>query len=345
MLENRIGTEHYAFDWDRRVGTIQAYARQNRINPDQFKGVYPAEEIRRDQEVVKGLNDHFEAPLENLGSEDRERIKRIKETSSAVETIVADGSESYDWMGENATAVVTSTYDDWVNGIDGVVEFSQNNRDEEPQRIALAIDASMNPDFGSVHKKVTRNIQKMTGDDKPPRVKYFESQITGKKGPLEMIVPVVVGVEGAHARELIVLFSDILFLRKKPNKTAKDSEQLKILNKKMETHPAQIIFLEEIKEQLQTYLELSGQLNNAKFLGYQKQIRALLNIIEEILTAKTNIKNEWEDDQVMTAISDILHDIKINPQLHLSSKVRPDNTPPKAAGRGKRKLVVIQRPA
>jgi len=172
--------------------------------------------------------------------------------------------------------------------------------------VVLAIDASMRPDFFSLKRKMDRNISKITGN-KSTEIKYFESQIDETKGTLDMIVPVVVGIEGANADALIKDISQLINLKKITEKN--EDIKLKIKNKlkEIENHPSQIVFLQEIICQLEKYQQLFEEKDDEKSINYKKQIGNILGIIKKVLETKKDINiGELEEDEVFTMIKSMV---------------------------------------
>jgi hypothetical protein len=231
-----------------------------RLKEDDFEDVFDSEEIQRDRQTVANIKEGFRKQLEHFAPDEIKRAERGKMISEALEVVIHTQAESSNWFGENALTTRTTEYDDLVNGVDIVVEFDIGS-ELEPQIIALAIDASMLPKFSSVKKKIDNNIKKVVDNTKPMKVKYFESQIDGQKKKLNMIVPAVIGLEGNNANELILLLKQLLAIKE----TIKQGQESKSLTsrkgevqKQLEKHPAQIIFLKELIVQLEMYLKLFG---------------------------------------------------------------------------------------
>jgi hypothetical protein len=241
---------------DEAVNSILENRFESGLKPEDFQDIYSLADISADQVKVSDIKKHQEAKLENLSDFERKQAEIGKEKSRALEAIVADQVELNNWFGENVILVPTLEYDDLINGTDAVAEFNLGEG-ETPERIALAIDVTMRPDFpSSVSKlegKIDRNIAKVTGQDEhqkyipPVEVKYFQSEVEDFKGRLEAIVPVVIGVEGKNADGLIVDFAKFLSLKSLANKTPEITGQIKAQRAVLERHPAQKVFLEEIK--------------------------------------------------------------------------------------------------
>lgn len=266
-----------------------------KIELEEFQGVYSEEEIQRDRIEVENKKAQFEESLQGVSVEGKERIKRSKERSEALEVVIGDQAELNNWFGENAMVSRTTEYDDIKNGVDAVLEYDVEGR--EDKRLALGIDASMRTDIESVRKKIDRNIVKLLDKERPAQVKYFKSQVSDYKGVITGIVPIVIGMEGKNSDSLFALFSQTRRLER----SKKNQELLDQKRKDLEFHPAQRIFLEQISIQLTMYKTLlEGKVEYKEVLD---QVNEMQSIIEEVRQGKEEISlDDFEDDAVSNAI-------------------------------------------
>lgn len=229
---------------------------------------------------------------------------------------MGDQIELNDWLGPNANLVRTTEYDDIVNGIDAVVEFDTNS--DKPERMALAVDASMSPDFHVIAEKIRKNANRVLGIEDHAKVKYFESQITNRKESLNDMVPVVIGVDADNLAELLGKFSSLIKLQNIRGKSDLERSLIRKTKEELANHPAQKIFLEEIRLQLEWYLKLIKSSERVINPLQPAEIEKLLSLVLEILKIKDKvIIGELESDGVYAAIR--------NGTLgHPSSRVRTD---------------------
>jgi len=311
---------------DEAVNLILENRFESGLKPEDFQDIYSPADISADQVKVSDIKKRQEAKLENLSDFEREQAEIGKEKSRALEVIVADQVELNNWFGENVILVPTLEYDDLINGTDAVAEFDAGE-EKAPKRIALAIDVTMRPDFPSsaskLEGKMDRNIAKVTGQDEhkrfvpPVEIKYFQSEIEDFKGRLETIVPVVIGVEGKNADGLIVDFAKFLELKSKANRTPEIKDQIRAKRADLENHPAQRVFLEEMKRQLEMYLIiLKKQKLDEAHAVYKEKIRQVHKIIMDILASKQDVTlDRWESDGVFAQISEIAQKKRKNENL------------------------------
>ena len=288
------------------VELVLMSASYERPDEKDFTELYSQSIIDRDLDVVRILENKFHENIEHLTPAEMKRVEEGKKRSEALEVIMVEGGELYDWFGDRAFLSRTSKYDDY-NGIDGVLEIVHEETasgEQDPHHIALAIDASMRPDFSSIERKIRRNVERVTGAKKP-RVKYFQSAVNGSKKRLDMVLPVVVGVEGKHAEELTDLFGEIIRLRAVKEKSEQSNKLLKEKLNSIANHPAQMIFLEEIVDQLDGYAALFAGHADRDSVIYAEKARELSAIIGGIIEAKMDIDpGNYLDDGVFLAIEE-----------------------------------------
>ncbi|MGB3072977.1 MAG: hypothetical protein WBP40_04345 [Candidatus Moraniibacteriota bacterium] len=236
------------------------------IQPDAFVPPYDARQVAEDKETVKRLESKF-------GSEDLVH----KKYADVLEAIIYEHIEQSDWFGPTAQTIKTSKYDDYVNGIDLVTEFS--NDDQSLTHLGLGIDVT----FGTtaMHKKFQR-IREEISTGKLATVKYFESERSPHKGIYRDMPRVVIGAEREHITELAARWMD-------PK-----------MNRELATHPVQAMLLDEIEAQLSGFRQYARTMNQARLIPiFDRQ----LAIIKKIRVEKSRtVKNPWPDDRVFGAI-------------------------------------------
>jgi len=210
-----------------------------------------------------------------------------------------------DWFGSEAMAILLSEYDDILGGVDMVVEFDK----EEPERMALAVDASTSSNFEVIEEKIRKNLEKLKKNKALQEVKYFESQIRDDKGnyykgELKDLIPVVVGADKENVDNLFESFSELKYLEKENNERSK--ERRGEIRRELAKNPIQETFLQEIKLQLETYKEVL-QNENIKVVNY---CDSLLKIIDEIIEEKEVLLIGEKSDQVFNNIREVCDIIK-----------------------------------
>lgn len=302
-------------DW--LVDFILENAVGEKLKEEDFEDCFSKEEIDRDKAVVEAIKTRLEEKADHLEPEVREEQKRIKKRSEALEVLIDDQVELNEWFGPNAFLVRLAEYDDYINGADVVVEFDMG--EDRAERFAIAIDVSFGTQGDTLERKIKRNLRKVSGikdwDGKnvsPAEVKYFYSEIDNHKGKLEMVVPVVVGMDKRHCNQIMGLFVDLIKL--KNNKGEKESKEEGALRrqkskgkiKRLAEHPVQLVFIEEVVTQLQMYLRLLAEAAPDRQELYTRKTKILLDIFKEIAGSKKGISKEAiEQDRVFSKIKDV----------------------------------------
>ena len=277
-------------DWgllNKSVDTIIQNQLKERISPNAFSGVYGAEEIKKDNETVERIKANF---LQNPEEAQKKKF------ADALEIVIEQQISKDEWFGENAVIAPTSEHDDFINKVDGIVEFYTDG--ESDDRIALVLDASLGDKSLSTKKKIDINIRRMLGKNSPAQVKYFESQTTPYKGRLARIIPIVVGLDGKHSGELFALFGAVI--------ESKEAERLpeghlEAKKEELRMHPAQMVFLEQTHEQLTMYERLLE--NNPESSYTIEEVQKTRLIIENIIASKKDAGLKGiEDDGVLNII-------------------------------------------
>lgn len=260
-------------------------------NPKDFTEIYSSEEIENDLDYLAKIKKKIEQGDNSLGSFEREIIKENKRRGECLEVIVADQGDSGNWFGEYAMVTKTSEFDDIRNGVDMVVEFDK----EEPERIALAVDASTASEIKVIEDKIKRNIAKLKDNVHLQEVKYFKSQISNEKGEyykgsIRDLIPVVIGADKHNVDNLFQTFSELKFLEK--DKTEGAKIRRRELRYELSRNPLQTLFVEEIKIQLETYKKVS---ENKKVID---ECFSLLKIIDEVIEMKAE-ENIYFNESVL----------------------------------------------
>lgn len=314
---------------DRLVNFILKNEVGERLKEDSFidenKPGFTRDDVQVDKETVAAIKARIEENADHLDPEVRREQIRIKKRAEALEVVINDQIELNDWFGPDVFLVRLAEYDDWVNGVDLVVEFDLGQgKDRKAERFAIALDASFSTEGGVLERKIKRNLGKVLGTrnrhgevTKPAEVKYFESEIEDEsgnryKGKLEAIVPVVVGIDSRHCNQIMGLFADILKLKEISRKTTDDAKRKEISKRtkekisKIAEHPAQLVFVEEIIVQLQMYLRLLAETTSERQELYKEKTKTLLKIFREIALEKENIsKDAIRQDRVFSKIKEI----------------------------------------
>jgi len=258
--------------WDKLYERTEKFNKENPpINPEDFIDIYGEDVVRNDLKYVQDLKDKFEADSTPEKAE-------IKKHANILEAIIADQTELNDWMGPDASTIIASEKDDIGNRVDAIVEFLKGNG---VSHLALAIDVTHGQDV----KDKMGSIKKEIEGGELTEVKYFKSEHSGFKGKLEHIPRVIIGADKNTILEL-----GELWLEKN--------------NKALAKHKIQFQILEEIKIQLEAFMEYATEQKQYDVADkYAKSLRIIGDIISE-KSGNYVSENELRQDKVFSAICD-----------------------------------------
>jgi len=265
----------------------------DRLKEEDFIDLYGPKAVEDDKKIVEGIKRGIKRRQLSLPTEDLKRELEIRQKSEALEAIVVYQGELNNWFGPNSLITKTSEYDDLLNGVDLVLEFdledpSSLGLEKKIHRIALAVDVTSSKDSDVVAKKIDSCFEKVMGKENC-RVKYFASQVEDFKGELNQVIPVVIGLETRKVDLLIKSVGFLIRLDKGWVKPSPLSQQLaREIRKALETHPAQMIFLKEIEDQLGFYYQFlkSQEKPEPKTSKLKNDVKALLAITKEVISQK-----------------------------------------------------------
>jgi len=305
-MENRFERFEAKYDNQRNYEIILDYKESLDIpDPKNFMDTYSPKVIGEDLNRLRLIKRSIREDRLSLGEVERGIFDENKKRANCLEILLVDQVYDGDWFGSEAMAILLSEYDDILGGVDMVVEFDK----EEPERMALAVDASTSSNFEVIEEKIRKNLEKLKKNKALQEVKYFESQIRDDKGnyykgELKDLIPVVVGADKENVDNLFESFSELKYLEKENNERSK--ERRGEIRRELAKNPIQETFLQEIKLQLETYKEVL-QNENIKVVNY---CDSLLKIIDEIIEEKEVLLIGEKSDQVFNNIREVCDIIK-----------------------------------
>ena len=236
-----------------------------------FSDIYPEKDIERnDAEVLR---------LQAIFDQEPDSAKERNRYSQALEMILVEFASS--WLPGFLSRA--SKYDDFINGIDLVLELS----DSSGHTHRLGIDVTSSPQ--KVALKLDDTI-KRTRKGLPHQMKYFESELDERRGHIELSRVVLGTNDLAVVSQLVRLFLQY--------KNAVVSIERIRIRKLIESHPVGKEIAKELEMQLCSFLEIApnGDL--------QEILSALIEFQKE--KAVTNQQDSAGDDRsngVLEAIS------------------------------------------
>lgn len=258
----------------------EVYEKNDVIDEKDFKNLYSEERIEADLEYV----DKTEKEFEEKSSPEQKEAKKL---ASIFEAIVYDQGERSNWLGENATTIKSSRYDDIKNGVDIIVEFPDREK-VTASHLALAVDVTFSDDLKEKMDRIKNEIRQ----GKLATVKYFKSDFLNLGGEKTNVPKVIVGADTNTLKEVMELW-----VAKKENSLA--------------IHPVQFIILEEILDQLDNYREYAKKFNKQEIV---KTYDKLIQIVENVYWRKEPLREEVlgsddskiKNDKVYSAINKYL---------------------------------------
>lgn len=147
-----------------------------------------------------------------LVAEEEARHKRVDtpqdienlEVAELFEAVVLWNSEQAEWLGGRATTIKTSKYDDYINGIDMLVEFRE---ERSASHLGLSADVTFSGDPRIIAKKFA-HLRAKIKEGVLSQIKYFHSDRTNFDGQLSKVPEVVIGVGRRMVEELGNLWVD-----------------------------------------------------------------------------------------------------------------------------------------
>lgn len=227
--------------------------------------------VREDKETVARLEERF-AKEETAFSRENKKLADI------FEALVLWNGEQNEWFGPHAQTLKTTKYDDYVNGVDMVIEF----HDEAERRIShlgLAVDVTFTTD---TTKKFDR-LRKQIEDGELAHVDYFHSEAMGLHGALSDLPEVVIGAD----RRTVLEVTDLWVERQ---------------NSVLARHKIQIMILTQMKGQLEAFSQYARMLaekspdQKEKYIKISARFDDRLTLIDELLRSKEDIIKEVGQD-------------------------------------------------
>jgi len=253
-------------DIDRMHISAEKILEQDRVRENNFIEPYGQAAVEADLAEVERLESLFKSKDTKDGVEQ-------KKVADIFEASVLWNGEQSNWLGENAVTIKTSRYDDYVNGVDAVIEF-QGTEPRMASYLGIAADVTFSTDTTKKFDRLKSQIDK----GELAKVKYFHSEHMNIHGQLSKLPAVILGMDKSMVLELAELQAEKKF-------------------KELGSHRAQIMILEQIKAQFTTYSKYADSIGKQD-LG--DIYRDRLKIVEGLLTEKadlaTQVKYEINDD-------------------------------------------------
>lgn len=162
-------------------------------------GIYPLDKVLEDTQALRIKEKSFLLDM----TPEREKAKKI---ATILEAILAVGITHSGWYGDKVRIYPPSKYDDYVNGIDGILEFGLD--DKESDYLALGIDVTFRNLKEELFKKKVGRLLRKIREGEPAKVKYFQSY-SGELMPEFAVPNIVLSFDLSTAQDLAYNFKNL----------------------------------------------------------------------------------------------------------------------------------------
>ena len=263
---------------------------------EDFADLYGQAGIDRDKKILAEKEARFEKrPSDKFGR--------------LFEAIVIKQIEDNDLMGPKASVIIPSHFDDVVHGVDGIVEFREN---QATSHLALAVDVTKSK------LSLSKKFQMMRGaidKESLATVHYFQSTAARFRGEITHVPHVVIGGDRETVDQISTLMLRAMRMKKTIAEHRRTGEKGSIaenmpkefakLRREIANHPLQGIILLEIKSQLEGFRDYA--LKRGKQIAADSFSR-VLPIIDAIIAEKEengqNINAVDYNDEIFFAIKE-----------------------------------------
>lgn len=283
-----------------------------RIDPNNFRGLPGYEDTVVDNDLQAIAKKKAYIAQQNLKHPHEVELKKV---SDVFETILEEQIEQNEGFGPDASIIRASEYDDLINGIDAVIEF---DLEKGTSHLALGIDITFGIISGTDLQKKFQSIKDDLNAGKLAKVKYFESKHGDSKGELTELPKVVIGVDRQTVNDLaeawltqMVTSSELK--RSDLGEASRNSllTRREVAKQKLATHFAQILFLKQIKLQLETYsdflyyniTDFPKSAHKARWQYMMERMEHSLGIIKDIIKNKKDLISD--DKQIERFLGDL----------------------------------------
>lgn len=246
--------------------------KENSISLDDFDGLYDPKKLDGDREKVRRKEAGFVH-------------ESHKDYSDVLEAIIFDQIDGGMWFSKNTRAIKTSSFDDYYNGSDLILEI------EDTARTLAHLSLSVDVTFGTnTEKEKIAKIKKNIDNGTLGQIDYFKSSRSQFRGEMSLIPQVIIGVE----KDTVINLANLWM----------DKHEHPEIATKLDEHPIKRLILSEILLQLYTFRTYAKETNKLELVPiYEKDIQ----ILEEILHNQGVVDtSSLRDDKVFAAIRESL---------------------------------------
>jgi hypothetical protein len=185
---------NFNFEASQRFDLNEASSRASKVleagsvKLEDFTDLYSLETVTKDQRYVATMLKKFE-------KEAGPQVKEAKQLATILEATIYTQVNNSQWFGPRAKAIKSSEYDDIVNGVDSIIEFS--NSRQSPNYVAMAVDVTYRNSLSIKFDRIKEEID----SGELSTIKYLKSSDGSFRGERKFVPHLVVGVdhETSHA--------------------------------------------------------------------------------------------------------------------------------------------------
>lgn len=266
---------------DQLYNTAQKMIGNTKFNPQDFRKFYSKEQIERD--VLKLSDKIKERTAENSDLEDKS-----KKIATIFEYVIAVCINHAKWLGENVSIFSPSLFDDWVQGIDGILEITNpHDKNEGSRHLALGIDITFglikNKEFEDKIKSILFGIH----EGKLAEARYFKKP-DGEILPNLKMPKIIISAKFGEVRTLVFDFKNL------------DKEEYK---QRLENHPMKYHMIEQILGQCNLFANYARSINEDYVArAYENVIDFFDEIAQDDEELKEMIEKYYESNQQDDAV-------------------------------------------
>jgi hypothetical protein len=211
---------------------IESLLEKERPNAEDFRGIIPDDQIDKDiKDVLEA-----EARWEQKNTEEQKDIKR---KADIAEYIIYKNLGT--WMNQKAVPLLTAKPDDYLRGVDLIIESEQsvNNEKGDIDHLGVGIDVALTSEKGMSEalEKKEKKVRQILKSGKLNEARYVSGG--SYEGRIENLSYIILSVTPSHIEDL---FSSVL----KNHSTQKE-----------EAHILKYVVAYQITRQLRTYCEVA----------------------------------------------------------------------------------------
>lgn len=236
------------------------------IDMGSFRDLYGDERVGADEKEVRRLRARFARADQRIlpGGATQEQVHKLSVIS---ESFLLRGLNEGDWV-PYCGAIKTTEYDDFVNGVDLVLEYKK--AEDPASHLGLAIDVTFSKDLERKLSKIKEEIAKGT----LTRIKYFDSPNSHIRGELRGIPRGVVGFDTDTMNRI--------------------SEYRKTYGEMPKNDPLRSVSFHQLSMQMRTFAEYAEEIGSPSLATLQRT-----NKFVELLTSYVKSKAPNFDKSVL----------------------------------------------